>query len=120
MLWIDCISEGSRLRATKMVELSATTNSIVERLFSPEYRLEAVRMLEEECGDNLPFCENCDPNALERIRFAVLKISAGDINGLRDAIKVAQVDWRDTLMGAGFGYSVTAHEQWEQDLKDAV
>ncbi|HXF40247.1 MAG TPA: hypothetical protein VN687_11090 [Blastocatellia bacterium] len=103
-----------------MVELSASTNSVVERLFSPEYRRQAVRLLEEECGDNLPFCENSDANALERIRFAVLKISEGDISRLRDAIKVAQVDWRDTLMGAGFGHSVTAHQQWEQDLKDAV
>lgn len=77
-------------------------------------------MLEEECGDNLPFCEHSGANALERVRFAVLKISEGDLCRLRGAIKVAQVDWRDTLMGAGFGYSVTAHEQWEQDLKDAI
>jgi hypothetical protein len=84
-----------------MVELSVTTGSLFERLFSPEYRREAVRLLEEECGDNLPFCENSDANALERVRFAVLKISEGDIHRLRDAIKVAHRDWRATLMGAG-------------------
>jgi len=102
-----------------MVELSATTGSVLERLFSPEYRREAARLLEEECGDNLPFCEN-SAKALERVRFAVLKISEGDLNRLREAIKVAQQDWRDTLMGAGFGYSVTAHEQWEQELNTGV
>ena|ERR1051326_6239391 len=102
-----------------MVGLSETTWSVVERLFSPEQRQEAGRLLEESCGDNLPFYENADASALERIRFAVLKISEGDIAKLRDAIKVAQVDWRDTLMGAGFGHSLTAHQQWEQNLKKA-
>ena len=120
VLWIICISHRPGLRSITMVELSAITGSVVARLFSPEYRREAVRLLEEECSDNLPFCENSDANALERIRFAVLKISEGDIARLRDAIKIAQQDWRDTLMGAGFGYSVTAHKQWEQELNTRV
>jgi len=103
-----------------MVKLSEATSSIVEILFPPDQHAEAARLLEEECGDNLPFCENSDAHSLERIRFAVLKTSDGEINRLRDAIKLAQIDWRDALMGAGFGHSVTAHNQWEQDLKDAI
>ncbi len=103
-----------------MVKLSETTTSIVERLFPPEQRREAGRLLEEECGNNLPFCENSDAYALERIRSAVLKISEGDMSQLRQAIKLAKLDWRDVLMGAGFGHSVTAHEEWERDLKSTI
>ena len=103
-----------------MVELSETTSSILERLFSPEQRREAARLLEEECGDNLPFCESSDAHSLERIRFAVLKNSGGDIIKLRGAIKYAQTDWRDALMDAGFGRSLTAHEQWAHDLMDVI
>lgn len=103
-----------------MVKLSETTAIIVEKLFPPEQRDEVRRLLEEECGNNLPFCENSDAHALERIRSAVLKISEGDISQLRQAIKLAKLDWRDVLMGAGFGRSVTAHKEWERDFTGAI
>lgn len=103
-----------------MVELSAATWNIVQKLFLPEYQQEVGQLLEYECGNNLPFCENSDKEDLERIRFAVLKMSKGDIDKLRRVIKLAQEDWRDVLMGAGFENSVTAHQDWEKKLSDGV
>jgi hypothetical protein len=95
-----------------LAELSEATWERLRRLFPPEHQEEAARLLADECGNNLPFCEDFGPVALERIRFAVLKLSGGDIDELRIAIKDAQTDWRDVLMWAGFGESVTAHESW--------
>jgi hypothetical protein len=68
-------------------------------------------LLIEECGDNLA----TDPATIERIRFAVLKLSGGDLNVLQRAIDQAKSDWRDVLVVAGFGNDVTAHHSWWPD-----
>jgi hypothetical protein len=95
-----------------MVPLSPDTWARVEAVFAPDTRDRVRRLLEEECADNLPFCERLDPFGLERLRFAVLKLSAGDVDRLRREIEQAKRDWRDTLMAAGFGTDLTAHERW--------
>ena len=38
---------------------------------------------------------------------------------LREAIHVAQEDWRDVLVAAGFGTDTRAHERWEPRVLDA-
>ena len=73
-------------------------------------------MLMEQCGQNLPFCENGTPESLERLRFAVLKISGGQLEIFNKAIAIAKQDWRDLLMWAGFGHGVKAHEAWAEQL----
>jgi hypothetical protein len=50
--------------------------------------------------------------SLERIRFAALKLSAGNLEALRSAVGLANRDWRDLLMAAGFGRDVDAHRSW--------
>jgi hypothetical protein len=50
---------------------------------------------------------------LERFRFAALKYSNGDLSRLERAVKLAQEDWRDLLVGAGFADDVEAHKRWE-------
>ncbi|HEX9988346.1 MAG TPA: hypothetical protein VGE45_07705 [Chloroflexia bacterium] len=95
-----------------MAELSEATWERLRRLFPPQQQEEAARLLADECGNNLPFCEDLGPVGLERIRFAVLKLSGGNIDELRTSIEAAQADWRDVLMWSGFGESITAHESW--------
>jgi hypothetical protein len=92
--------------------LTDRTIRLVERLFHADDAVRAQRLLVEECATNLPFCDTQDAGGLERIRFAVLLLSEGDIDKLRAAIDRASADWRDVLVAAGFGYSLTAHEQW--------
>jgi len=53
------------------------------------------------------------------VRFAVLMLSEGDLDKLRSLIDHAKIDWRDVLVWAGFGYSLTAHERWAQDVLEA-
>jgi hypothetical protein len=95
-----------------MVPLSPKTRARVEALFPPETRDAVRHLLEKECADNLPFCERMDPVGLERVRFAVLKLSGGDLGQLRSEIEQAKREWRDTLMDAGFGMDLTAHQRW--------
>jgi len=99
--------------------LTDRTIRLVERLFDADDAARAQRMLAEECGTTLPFCDTLDAAGLERIRFAVLMLSEGDLEKLRAMIDRASADWRDVLVAAGFGYSLTAHEQWATDVLQA-
>jgi hypothetical protein len=96
-----------------VLKLSQATEERIRRVFRPELRAEVARILEEECGNNLHFCEALDEVGMERIRFAVLKLSQGEIDKLKWWVKDAQRDWRDVLMDAGFGESLTAHKRWK-------
>ena len=92
--------------------LSQDTERRIATLFPPRSRAEASELLIVQCGNNLPFCDNHDEFQLERIRFSALKLSGGNIDKLKDAIKLAQTDWRDLLVAAGFGHDTTAHKRW--------
>lgn len=94
------------------IELSEPTLSRLRALFFGSERDEAIKILLEECGDNLPLCENTTPEKCERIRYAVLKLSEGKISELKGAVEIAKTDWRDVLVAAGFGNSVTIHNDW--------
>jgi len=96
-----------------MARLSPETRRRVERLFDgAEQCEEAARMLDEQCGNNLAFPTRLDAHALERYRFAALKLSGGDLEKLRQAVTLAKLDWRDLLMAADFGHDIHAHERW--------
>lgn len=45
-----------------------------------------------------------------------MKTSGGTLAGLADAIRLAERDYRDLLMSAGFGYSASSHLQWMPDV----
>jgi len=53
---------------------------------------------------------------MERIRFAAIKLSKGNMLKLLKAIDEARMDWRDLLMAADFGFDVDAHENWVHDI----
>jgi hypothetical protein len=95
-----------------MLRLSDATTARLRALFSPAEQAAAIRLLEEDCGASLPFCEAATSESAERIRFAVLKLSRGDLGELRSSVEHARIDWRDVLVWAGFGDDVEAHRRW--------
>ncbi|HEX8651556.1 MAG TPA: hypothetical protein VF708_12010 [Pyrinomonadaceae bacterium] len=82
------------------VELTESVARKVKQLFPPDEQSEAIRLLEKECGRNLPFCENSDVQGLERVRLAVVKLAGGSLAELRRQVDVAKQDWRDVLIPA--------------------
>ena len=94
------------------VLLSMETRRRLDALFDEPARAKAAHLLVTQCGSNLPFDEASDAQSLERVRFAALKPSNGDLGELQKAIELAQIDARDLLMAAGFGRDVRAHESW--------
>jgi hypothetical protein len=94
------------------VDLSPQTVLRLERLFPAEAQERARQLLMVECGSNLPFFEGSDSVDLERVRYAALKVSEGQLEKLREAIELAKVDWRDLLVTAGFAHDPGAHKTW--------
>jgi|GEM_PF-132810 len=92
------------------------TLEIIRILFDPIDVDTAVTLLVENCGNNLPFCDECDSDQLERIRFAALKISDGSMDRLDEAIDLANTDWRDLLMAADFGDDIHVHTVWADSI----
>jgi hypothetical protein len=84
----------------------------IELLFSVDEQELVRSLLRDECGNSLPGLESADPEAMDRFRFAVLKLSQGELPKLEDALRLAKADWRDLLMAAGFGESLSAHQSW--------
>ena len=98
-----------------MTDLTGSTWEKVRALFSPEEHERVAKLLEEECGSNLPFFDGAEQRQLDRIRFAVLKLSGGSVEKLESEIELAKIDWRDTLVAAGFAESVDAHLEWSPE-----
>ena len=94
------------------VSLTDGTLKRLEMLFSPADRELVSALLIEDCGAGLPFLEKADPIGLERVRFAVLKLSGGNFDAFQRALDLAKVDWRDVLVAAGFGSDLQAHKAW--------
>jgi hypothetical protein len=96
--------------------VTETTRAVIRRLFTPADHRVVEDLLVEQCGPNLPLTDLWDEPQFERLRLAVLKLSDGDLAALRRAVGVAQVDWRDVLVAAGFGNSLEGHHQWAHSL----
>ena len=95
-----------------MKKLSPATCQLILRAFSPQNQAEVARILANECADNLPLMERRDEYGLEPVRFAVVKLSRGNIANLRWWASLARVNWNDLLVAAGFSASPTAHQEW--------
>ncbi len=89
------------------LRLTPDAEERIESMFEPEQRETVRRMLIEECGNNLLFCEDLNAEALDRCTFDVLKLSGGDMEKLKKAVALAKQDWRDLLIAAGFANDVT-------------
>jgi len=94
------------------VVLSEATEARLVRAFAGGDLREARTLLENDCAENIPMWNPCSPSGLDRLRIAAIKASGGTIEGLVDAIALAQTDWRDLLVSAGFGHDVRLHELW--------
>lgn len=99
-----------------MIELSEDTTTLVDFLFvNPSVNEKMKEKLRKDCLENIPFCENSNPKEMERIRFAILKLTSEQMNST-DWFELARCDWRDLFMVAGFGHDIHAHEKWKEEV----
>lgn len=84
----------------------------VKALFGEEDRPAATSALEAECGTNLPLMSAASADAIDRVRFAAIRFSGGELSRLYEAIELAKTDWRDLLVASGFADDPLAHRKW--------
>ncbi|MBP9855672.1 MAG: hypothetical protein KBD53_12455 [Candidatus Omnitrophica bacterium] len=95
-----------------MLPLSKKTEKLIEKLFdSDEERQRISKILINKCGNNVPFCEKSTPEEIERIRFAVLKVTSEE-GKFEEWVKLACLDWRDIFIAAGFANDIKVHQWW--------
>ena len=71
-----------------MENITLKTIELIDKYFSaPENEL-ALSLIMDECGNNLPFFEQAGPKDLERVRFAAIKFSDGDIDRLTTIVQL--------------------------------
>ena len=96
----------------KKIELTQRTLKSIHVLFDKKDHISVEKLLLSDCSINIPDCSAWNSESLERLWISVLKISAGNIEQLNSAIALAQTDYRDVFMAAGFGHDVNAHQKW--------
>jgi len=94
------------------MRISPETEKRIALLFPPNEQELVRAVLSDECGNNLPLCETWNEVQLDRIRFAVLKLSRGKLDQFDRALALAKIDWRDLLVAANFAEDVKAHVSW--------
>jgi hypothetical protein len=65
-----------------MAVVNEATWEKVRLLFPSDQHNAVARILETECENNLPFLETETPDRSERVRFAALKLSEGNMEKL--------------------------------------
>lgn len=93
----------------------------VRKSFPEKERVEAIRLLENECGSNLLRSNSDTLEGLERIRLAVVKLAQGRLPELRRQIEVAKRDWRDVINWAEssheFGMDVVTFGKLDENTR---
>ena len=97
-----------------MRPLSDETTRLIRHFF-PEQAEEVVKLIERRCNDDLPNVgkPTAENTNVERIRYGALKLSNGDLQKLQ---KILGFDWRDILVWAGFGNSLSEHRRWAAEI----
>ena len=99
-----------------MEKITLQTVRLVNKFFAGDENNLVVSKLIDECGNNLPCCEDSSPTDLERVRFAVIKLSNGNLTDFESAVILAKIDWRDLLVNAEFANDTNAHISWANSV----
>ena len=96
--------------------ISDNVKKIVEIQFEKESDL-IVAQLQEFCEFlSKVFSTEVEIETYERYCFAVLKLAESSSYKLHKAIDLGKMDYRDLLMSAGFGESLSIHNEWARSF----
>jgi hypothetical protein len=73
-------------------------------------------LLLERCSASLPGAGSSSEwiELIDRVQLAAIRGSRWNITEIEKNVALANLDWRDLLMGAGFGEDLAAHKRWQQ------
>jgi len=97
----------------RLSDLTELTRAHIRALFRPSDVETAERVLASRCGRGLPGLGGRATGNLERSQSAAVRVSAGRLQDLNEAIALAELDWRDLLVAADFAEDPSAHTRWQ-------
>lgn len=97
-----------------MSELSQNTKNLVHTLYLSSEAIEVCDILKNQCSAEALSCHGWSPVEMERIQYAVLRLTKEKKMPLDSAVELAQKDWRDLLVIAGFSNDLNAHKDWAE------
>ena len=89
---------------------------IVDIMFVAGDRVAAQQIMDDVTRQRIPGLDEGNHHLRHRIFLAILKNSNGDIPRLTKEVEQAKIDWRDSLMTAGFESDQEAHHLWERQI----
>ncbi|MFV2057949.1 MAG: hypothetical protein ACC707_15905 [Thiohalomonadales bacterium] len=96
--------------------VSEKSKAIAEKYF-PDKSDTVVAQLQDYCEYLLEFfSEDSQPETYERFCLAILKIAKSSNEKLNEAVELGKTDYRDLLVSAGFGNSITIHNDWASKI----
>ena len=96
--------------------VSDKSRAIVEKHFPTESAV-VIYLLQDYCEYLSEFfSEESTPETYERFCLAILKIAKTSNEKLDKAIELGKTDYRDLLVSAGFGNSITIHNDWASKI----
>ncbi|MCW9005413.1 MAG: hypothetical protein OQK70_09130 [Gammaproteobacteria bacterium] len=96
--------------------VSDKSKAIAEKFF-PNESASVIAQLQEYCEYLSEFfSEEKQPETYERFCLAILKIAKTSNEKFSKAIELGKIDYRDLLVSAGFGNSITIHNDWASKI----
>ena len=94
------------------IALSLRTSNLLTKCVTEEQRAMVEDLLVSDVSENVPWHHDDSPEGMERIRFAIIKLTLCNELNLPMAVDQAKRDWRDLLVMAGFADDINEHLDW--------
>jgi hypothetical protein len=95
--------------------LGPLTHALVESVCPAPLCAAVTELLSQRCAPTLPGVGQTPEwlTLIDRVQLATLHGSAWDLTRIAAAVDLANTDWLDVIVGAGFGHSLGAHIEWQ-------
>jgi hypothetical protein len=96
--------------------LGPLTNELIQKTCPTSHQQAVGNLLSDQCSVSLPGV-GIPPewiDVIDRVQLATIRGSSWNIEKLKSNVSLANSDWRDVLMAAGFGENLTAHTLWQK------
>ena len=96
--------------------LGILTRELISRGCPTEHRADISNLLENSCSHNLPGVSSSQGwgELVDRIQLAAIRGSEWNIENIKRSVALANRDWRDLLVSAGFANDPSAHIHWQK------
>lgn len=97
--------------------LAPLTEELIASCCPPTQRQAVSDFLSANCARDLPGIGSTPEwiELIDRIQLAAIRGSNWNLETIAAAVKLANLDWRDLLVAAGFANDLSSHRLWQKN-----